>query len=535
MRAARLWVAPVTRINANYMLQAFIDARWSESARKAAVNAVAVNTDAKRAAFPSWYEFKVTPDPHQLAGLNKVWSLSDHALFMDRGTGKTKTSIDFVTAKAMAGEIDSCVIAAPLSMVLSWRDEILANSPVGSTITLYRRAKAREWSNDGLALSKPFHWMLVSIESMSTGGTVDWLKAWMLGKRSWMLVDESARIKNPNAKRTANITSAGMLAAGRSILSGLPVLIGPIDLFSQFEFINPQIIGAGDFWCFRNRYAVMGGYEGKQIVGYQHLDELTALIEPYTYSVTREQALKSLPPKRFKTIRVELAPPQLAAIASIRKGAIGDRVMKNVLERVLRMQQVTAGFITRPRKKSTDPLHGIELEEDTLTEIVGFEDNPKIAALRDILEDSSSQFIVWCNFIPEFDLVSRLLDALKISYVKYRGDVDFEARKDAEREFQSGAVRGFVGTLGTGGIGITLTAASLVIYFGNSWALEMREQSEDRAHRRGQKNAVLYIDLIAEGSVDELIMDALKNKRDVAEYVRMLIEQKAALRGYDYD
>lgn len=518
VKSSKAWVAPVTRLNAKYLLEVFASASWDPAAL-AAAKAMSQEVVIRREPFPAGYQWKTIPDPHQREALTKVWGLKNHGLFMDRGTGKTKTTIDFISAKALTGEINAAVVVSPLSMVLSWRDEILVHSPIESTIVIYRGGKEKKVPCPGVELASGFTWYLISIESLSTGGTTDWTKARMSAKQAWLVVDESARIKNPQANRTKNAISLSKFAKGKSILSGLPILKGPLDLFSQLEFLDPEITGTGDFYCFRNRYAVMGGYENREIIGYQNMDELTSLIEPHVFSITKKQALTSLPDKRFKAVRVEMDDEQKKTIATIRKGALGERVLQNVLERVLRMQQAAAGF-------APDGEGGWRM-------LVPIDKNPKVRALKDIIEGTDEQFIIWCNFHAEIRIVREALRSLSVTFVEYHGAKGPEERKDAERAFQNGSVRGFVGTVSAGGIGITLTAATLVVYFGNSWALEMREQSEDRAHRRGQKNAVLYVDLIAEGSVDELVIDALKSKRDVAEYVRDLIQEKATIRGYD--
>lgn len=522
IKATKSWVAPITKMNAKYLLNTFQSASWTDAAR-AAADEVANRKPPDHKPFPDWYTFKTKPYDHQKKALNKAWACEASALFMEMGTGKTKTTIDLLCARAIEGQINAALILAPLSVVLSWRDEIRTHSLLSSSIhVLQGGTKTTAKHEAEVPLANGFNWYLGNIEGLSAGKLYSNITSCIAGKNLAMVVDESTRIKNPQAVRTKKAIQLAALSKYRMILSGLPTLKGPIDLYAQFQFLDPNIIGAGDFFCFKNRYVVMGGYEGREIIGYQNLDELTALVEPHTYSITKKQAL-DLPDKVYQTLRAKPTAEQTSIFNQIRReGRVGAKSLKNVLEKVLRLQQAAAGILP-----ATD--------DSPEADLMRWADNPKVKVLRELIEDYEGQFVVWCTFKREVEFVCDMLDASGITFVHHTGDQPPLERRAAIDTFQKGNARAFVGTVQSGGIGITLTAASLAVYMSNSWSLEARAQSEDRLHRIGQRNPVEYVNLILENSVDELVLDALKDKKDLAEYVRGLIESRDSIRGFTDD
>jgi len=518
------WVAPVTRLNSQHLLNVFGGADWSRDALLAAEES-ANPPKRESTPFPDWYSFKTPPFDHQRAALDKAWAAQSFGFFMEMGTGKTKTTIDLICAKAMDGQINAALVVSPLSMVLGWRDEIIKHSTIGGTIErLHARKKPDAWPcANGVELADGFTWYLANIEGLSAGQLKNAIPSAIAGKTLVMVVDESARIKNHEAERTKACIKIGAQAKGRYILSGLPVLKGALDLYSQLEFLDPDISGVGDFYCFRNRYAVMGGWEGREILGYQNLEELASLIAPHVYQITKKEAL-DLPDKIYRTVRVELTLDQLKQIRMVRAGLIGNkdrsRSLKNVLEKVLRIQQISSGLVLR-------------LDDEDNVKAVPAADNPKMQALRDLLTDYDGQAVIWCSFLPEVEAAKSVLDALKITCVVHTGDTKPEERRTMIASFQAGEARVFLSTVQSGGIGITLTAASLAVYVSNSWSLEARAQSEDRLHRIGQVNKVEYVDIMAEGSVDELVRQALSMKRSLADHIRTLINNGELIDGVE--
>jgi SNF2 family DNA or RNA helicase len=268
----------------------------------------------------------------------------------------------------------------------------------------------------------------------------------------------------------------------------------------------------------------MGGFEGRQVVGYQNLSELIELISPFVYQVRKSDVLTELPPKVYETREVVMSDEQkrlYRELAKKNKAVTGDRgiMVKTVLERMLRLQEVTGGVITYERNPDL-----FDRDKFEHCRIAG--KNPKVEELLAIAEENDVSTIVWCRFLEEIHMVS---EALRDKYgrdsvVEIHGGITEEDRDhNVHGLFQSGKARFLVGNAATGGVGLNMTRAELVVYFSNSFSFTDREQSEDRAHRIGQTRSVTYIDLIAEGTVDVAVVQALREKKDVSEFVRSSI------------
>jgi len=334
-------------------------------------------------------------------------------------------------------------------------------------------------------------------------------------------------IKTHSAVRSRNCVKLGRSAKYKTILTGTPVANGPMDVFMQFEFLDSNIIGIGDFFSFRNRYAIMGGYEDRQVVGYQHMEELIELISPFVYQVRKSEVLTELPPKIYQTREVQLGEEQKRLYKDIAKRdstVSGDRgiTVKTVLERMLRLQEITGGIIAYER--NPDDHNAMKFDH---VRIPG--KNPKVEELLAIAEENVVSTIVWCRFVEEIHMVT---EALREKYGHQSVVQIYGAISEGDRDnnvqnlFQNGKARFLVGNAATGGVGLNMTQAELVVYFSNSFSFTDREQSEDRAHRIGQKNSVTYIDIIAEGTVDGLVTEALRGKKDVSEFVRSSINDR---------
>jgi SNF2 family DNA or RNA helicase len=280
-----------------------------------------------------------------------------------------------------------------------------------------------------------------------------------------------------------------------------------LDLYTQCEFLSPDLLGFASFFTFRARYAVMQQIEmgGRQMLFpkyYTNLDELTEKLKTFSYRVKKKDCL-DLPEKLYTTRHVQLTVKQAEVYNRLKKYAYAiinqDEVsFQNKLTEILRLHQVANGFVN---------------SDDGTVQV--FDDCPKMAELLNILEETEGKFIIWANYVQN---IKTIISKLKEKYgdksvVSIFGEVSTEDRQKAVTRFQNdSSCRFFVGNPSTGGYGLTLTAANYVVYFSNSYNLEVREQSEDRAHRIGQEENVTYIDLMALGTIDEFIVKALDKK-----------------------
>lgn len=518
--AKKCWTAPAVRANAQYIKDNLGLATVTDAAKDAIRRGIE-GAQAPVIPFPKGYKFKTEPMDHQRRALDKSWGPKNFAFFMDMGTGKTKVAIDLLSARAKLGEIQRVLVVCPNSIKSNWQEEIEKHATITSNVGIVNLDKKElpafpRPDTTGMVLQ----WLVVAVESIQgSQRAIDAARKFLLGGTAAMVVDESSRIKNPQARRAKTCVELGEEAAYRYVLTGTPVTQGILDLYMQFEFLDPNIIGVGDHYSFRNQYAVMGGFEQRQVIGYQNVEQLMDLIRPFVFEVSKEEGLPDLPPKTYETRTVQLNTEQKRIYKTLKAdlaALVGGKEIdpKNVLEKMLRLQQVVGGFYSVVEE---DPLTGNAVTKEF--DIEG--ENPKVRALLEVLEETRGSVIIWCRFKREIRYVASALREVygEDSVVEFHGDVSVDNRRTARHEFQAGVKRFFVGTTDSGGIGLTLTAAKTVIYFSNNFSLELRKQSEDRAHRKGQEDKVLYIDLIAEGTIDRVVLAALRQKQDIATFV----------------
>ena len=336
----RVWTAPALRANSEFLLSNFGDGVFTSTAREAANSAIQRVSNAKQLIpFPAGYKFKTEPRKYQRDGLQRAWGKHAFSFNMDMGTGKTKTSLDLFSAYYIDGKVDRVLIVTKFSTRRNWEQEIAIHCPVATDVLVLDTSKAKafeKWNTDG---GEALKFLIVGTESLAAGNAVHMAQKFVdCSTRVGMVVDEAHMIKTHNAVRSKNCLKLGLSANYKLVMTGTPIANGPMDLFMQFEFLDPNIIGIGDFYSFRNRYAIMGGYEDRQIVGYTNLDELIELVSPYVYQVRKSDVLTELPPKIYEIREVQLNDEQkrlYKEIAKHDKAVSGDRgiVVKTVLEK----------------------------------------------------------------------------------------------------------------------------------------------------------------------------------------------------------
>jgi SNF2 family DNA or RNA helicase len=465
------------------------------------------------------YKFKTKPYAHQLEALEKSWAQKTYALFMEMGTGKSKVLVDNIAMLYDRGAIRGALIVAPKGVYKNWNDiEFPVHLPdhIEHTKVMWEAniTKKKRMELDTLFDDKgDLKILIMNVEAFSTSKGLDFAHSFLnifLGK-VLLGIDESTTIKSPTAKRTKNILEIGTLASYRRILTGSPVTKSPLDLFSQCKFLDPFHLGYDSYYAYRSRYAHMldrnfGGRRVQIVGSYRRLDELAKKLEKFSYRVLKEDCL-DLPDKVFTKRIVELTTEQQKVYDQMKQMALAmldGKLMStvNVMTQLMRLHQVTCGTF--------------KADDGTITHLK----NNRLTTLMDCLEETEGKVIIWATYRED---IKKIVDSLKKAYgedstVEYHGGVDATLRQDHITQFQQkkGPTRYFVGNPQTGGYGITLTAANTVIYYSNSYDLEKRLQSEDRAHRIGQTGSVTYVDLIAEKTIDERIVKSLRNKIDIA-------------------
>ena len=466
------------------------------------------------------YRFKTKPYAHQITALEKSWDKEEYAYFMEMGTGKSKVLIDNIAMLYDKGKINGVLIVAPKGVYKNWYSSeipthLASHIQYKSVLWTASISKTKQEELNSLFKSDfNLHVLVMNVEAFSTKKGLQFALKFLNSHKTLMAVDESTTIKTPSAKRTKSILALSKSAVYRRILTGSPITKSPLDLYTQCGFLNEDLLGFSSYYAFRSRYAHMvernfGGRRVQIVKSYQRLDELSKLIEPFSYRVLKEDCL-DLPDKIYIRREIELTDEQEKLYGTMKQMALASLngqllTAPNVLTQLMRLHQITCGHF-----KSDD---------GKVQELK----NNRIEELMSILEETEGKAIIWANYIYD---IERIVEAIKKEYgddsvVQYYGAINTDERQKNIERFQDSRspFRFFVGNPQTGGYGITLTAANTVIYYSNGYDLEKRLQSEDRAHRIGQKKSVTYIDLIAEKTVDEKIVKALRKKIDIASQI----------------
>ena len=465
------------------------------------------------------YKFKTKPYAHQLTALEKSWNKETYAYFMEMGTGKTKVLIDNMSMLYDKGKIDGALIIAPKGVIKTWYEQELPThlpNHIENVTVLWQPniTKTQQEKLESLfKIETSLHILVMNVEALSTEKGVKFASKFLNSHKVLMAIDESTTIKTPTAKRTKNIIGLGKLSKYRRIMTGSPVTKNPLDLYTQCEFLDPYLLDHASYYSFRNRYAVMKSMHVRgrtiQVVHeFQNLAELSDKLKDFSYRVLKKDCL-DLPPKNWTKRHITLSKEQQKVYDEMKKTALATLNGKvtstmNVITQLMRLQQITCGHFTA---------------DDGSTQLIS---NNRLTELMDVLDETEGKAIIWGHWQKD---IQNIVDEIEKvhgpeSVVSYYGLTPQDERQDNIRKFQDDPrCRFMVGTPSTGGYGITLTAANTVIYYSNGYDLEKRLQSEDRAHRIGQKKNVTYVDIIAEKTVDEKIVKSLRKKINIASEV----------------
>ena len=465
------------------------------------------------------YKFKTKPYAHQMTALEKSWNKETYAYFMEMGTGKTKVLIDNLAMLYDKGKVNGALIIAPKGVVGTWyNNELPTHLPnhIENITVLWKAAitKKQQQELDGLfSEGEGLHILIMNVEAFSTTKGMQFAHKFLSCHRTLMAIDESTTIKTPTAKRTKNILKLAESAVYRRIMTGSPVTKNPLDLYTQCDFLSPWLLDFTSYYAFRNRYAEMKtlhmhGRQVQVVNGFKNLGELSDKLKDFSYRVLKDDCL-DLPDKIFIKRQIQLTPDQRKLYEQMKKEAIAvlkgkQSTTVNTLTQLMRLQQITCGHFTA---------------DDGATQPIA---NNRITELMDVLEETEGKAIIWAHY--QYDITAIINAVVKKygpgSIVDYYGLTPQEERQPNIKRFQDDPkCRFIVGTPSTGGYGITLTAANTVIYYSNGYDLEKRLQSEDRAHRIGQKKSVTYVDIMADDTVDEKIVKALRKKINIASEV----------------
>lgn len=463
---------------------------------------------------PRTFHCKTNPMEHQLDALKRFIDEPYGGLLCEMGTGKTKIVLDIIGNSPEKG----CLMAAPNGLHLNWDAiEIPKHFVQESSVYCWRgkpttiRAKA-EWAQFMQDDSGKFKFFLINIEAIRTEAGFSHAHAFLKSmESSHFVIDESTCIKNPKAQQTKAALKLAKMCDRKWILNGTPITQGPLDVFSQCKFLNKDALPYSTFTAFKAMFAIehlvqMQNRSFRQISGYKNLERLKEELAPFSLRLLKEDCM-DLPEKVFTAHVVELTKEQKKIYAQIKDlcmAQLNDGTIASTtiaLTKITKLHQILTGFVTN------DEGEEVEIPSN------------RISSLLQIAE-SASPLVIFCAYRNN---VTQVAKALRDKYgpdsvVEYHGGTSKEGRTNAVQAFQEGTANFFIGT-SAAAKGITLHRSNTTVYFSNNRSLETRLQSQDRVHRFGQERKCTYIDLVAPNTLDEVIIQSLLAKKDLADMV----------------
>lgn len=451
---------------------------------------------------------------HQKHGLDLSWDRESYAWFLEMGLGKTAALIHNAGMLYMERGLRGVLVVAPNKVDDQWLDEQIPEhlDPRINTRLMHWGKKAR-FSSDAM------NWFAINIDAVRTpkGRAACELFIELCDGKVMMIVDESHDIKNLRAARTKACIELGKKCAWRRIATGTPIGKNCEDKFSQFYFLDPAIIGHKYISSFRARYCITTMIQGRPVVvGQKRTEEFYGLVAPHMYRLTKDEAV-DLPKKLYVKVPYEM-------------GAETRHHYTNMKD--LFMAQLEDGTITRATHAATMLLR---LQQITNGFIVGDDGRAKrfsderAKELLNILDQRTGKSVIWCRFKEDIAQVEHFLLKVGRVPVVYHGDIKSKDRDIAKERFLHGDATDFLSNPETGGTGLNLQGDyDTVIYYSNGFNSIKRRQSEDRSHRHGMKKQVTYFDIVASGSIDQLILNNLKGKKALSDLtldeIRMAID-----------
>jgi len=448
---------------------------------------------------------KTVPFKHQVAAYNLALSKPSSGLLMEQGCGKTMTAIAVAGRRFQKGEVSRVLVVAPASVVPVWPKEFDLHADFSHEVkalegsTAKRAGLLQSWQTD------PTHLQVAVVNYEATWRMEEALIAW---RPDMIICDESQRIKTPGARQSKTMARLGTIARYRMILTGTPVSQGPLDFYSQYRFLDRNIFGTS-YYAFRARYALMGGYENRQVIGYQNLDDLVQKAHSVAFRCRKEDCL-DLPEQIDQVLYCDLEREAQRIYDQLVKESVAELsneeviVAPNVLSRLLRLSQVTGGFLRVDEQTSLVSKAKMGLLEETLDDLI----------------EAGKKVVVFARFVPEIEAIVKTLEKKKVAHGLIYGATPMDARGEMVESFQTDpAVKVFVAQVQTAGLGITLHAADTAIFYSLDYSFANYDQCRARIHRIGQKNNCTYIHLVARMTVDEKVLAALAEKKSLADQV----------------
>lgn len=520
--------------NIEYMLNTFPDCQWddglAEQAKKNYLDLKILeknNIENKNLNFnfKNYPEiFKTKPLDHQFKFFEISKNLKFYGLLFEQGCGKTKVIIDTATHLFLEKKIKAMIVVAPNGVHKNWiTEEMPKHCNVEYKEFLWNgdftKKNMIKFDNMFSETAK-LKIFAFNVESF-VGNKQKAMVIKILKENDTLLIlDESQTIKNPKSIAAKFFQSVSNYAKYRRIMTGTPITKGVEDFYTQLNFLSPDIIGMSSFYAFKSKYcntktmqvSNSNSKTFEKIISYKCLDDLQNKIQSHTGRVLKKECL-DLPEKIYQKENFDLTSEQKRHYDEIKQEGITfikmcqekqiPITLDNVLSRMKKMQQISLGYL-------------LNIEEKSIIEIVPADKNPRLLKLKELLNKINGKVIIWTIYTQDIIYISKILGQ---SAVRYDGKITDEQKEINKKEFKENPnVKYLIANTQAMARGHTLTEAETSIYYCNSFDLELRLQSEDRNHRQGTKNNVLYIDIQANKTLDAKIINALRHKKKVADF-----------------
>lgn len=469
------------------------------------------------------YPFKTRPYAHQQKGFELSKDAVEFAYFMDMGTGKSKLAIDVMCYLYSRREIDACLVVGNNGSYRAWPEEhfqkhLWEKYEFETFIATWKEDSGNLITHPTALSSKDLLLVFcMNAEALAHKRGYDAAMEFVKNRKVLLIADESTLFKNKDAKRTKAAAYIATFCKYRRIMTGDPINNSPLDIWGQCLILNPKKLRFGNYYAFRAYYADMitqsaGGRAFKKIVGYKNVEHLTNSLKSFSYRVKKEDCL-DLPPKVYQKVYVEMTEEQQKLYDQIREDSIVELEKAEAtataalaITKMVKLHQIVCGHI----RDDEGHEHAVK--------------NNRVDALLELLEEAPSKVIIWCNSVTNNYEIEAVMSAVRAEYGEdairsFYGRDDEASRSLTTKLFQETDRCRFIVSNKSGAFGNTWTAAQTCIYYSNGFELEIRRQSEDRAHRIGQTKSVNYVDLICRGTVDEKILKALRSYDEISRLV----------------
>lgn len=430
-------------------------------------------------------------EQHQIDALRFLCSMKVSALNGDIGTMKSKIAIDLCTSRYEAGQINKVLVFLPVATKRNFKEQI-----------------------DLWCTCPGLEWKLIGHETMGSSPKAVFEALKFVDNETQIIIDESHLIKNPIAKRSKRIKLVCDKASYKVVMTGTPVTENVHNLYMQYAMLSDLIINVPNWLKFEEKYLIIGGRSGTEVIGYKNLDHLLGLIEPYTYQI--DASVLNLKAKQLHRHYCDMNHEQ-SVLYEFEKEKLLDLIRNDevratdIFQTFTRMQQITSGYyIDR---------WGDRLDIGTYK--------------RGLLEELKfpNKTVFFCKYIYDIDSIKTVLGAENCAEFSGRNPKTRDAEKDA---FVHGEKKYFVATMQSGGTGLNglQLVSNNICFYSNSFSFFQRKQSIGRVDRKGQTKEVHVWDILTTAKIDERIMDCLSRKGSLADEIKKLISDKTKLKKF---